>query len=399
MAAWPSFSSRLLASPAKTIGGKDSRVLSTESSSARFGGVYGGDGFSAIGEARKMRMEIEIELRGEWFGILIVEKGFGNRSGGSQKAIGGGEKKEKRGDSVQKKKNKKKKKKIVRATMECESAELCLSIDDSSKSGLTKDDAMKKIKAEGIVVSKVIKLLKLKTDYKAFESKRKLCDSYDMFLAHKCVTFGETILQEEEEELKKSGGETKFSALDMDVDIDYYTILGLPTGEDGPCQTVIVAFVKDKNFTDVPNDNLEASIVNVSYRRKSSTKSTLDSNTTRSFPGHCLSSTLLSLFSNKSITHKFLGVSKNPGIFCGKRLISEDHLSFLYLKCHVMTIDHHILLRLTILEWNRRLNSQCLVDHRLSQTHLIQSRYGNPAFFFNNGPDLISQLPMQTLSS
>ncbi|KAM6542129.1 hypothetical protein CsatB_006576 [Cannabis sativa] len=68
-----------------------------------------------------------------------------------------------------------------------ESAELCLIIDDSSKSGLTKDDAMKKIKAEGIPVSKVIKLSKLKTDYKAFESKRKLCDSYDMFLADKRV--------------------------------------------------------------------------------------------------------------------------------------------------------------------------------------------------------------------
>ncbi|KAF4391766.1 hypothetical protein F8388_017361 [Cannabis sativa] len=96
-----------------------------------------------------------------------------------------------------------------------ESAELYLIIDDSSKSGLTKDDAMKKIKAEGIAVSKVIKLLKLKTDYKAFESKRKLCDSYDMFLAHKrVVTLLPRLLGKQffkkKKKLKKSGGEAKY---------------------------------------------------------------------------------------------------------------------------------------------------------------------------------------------
>ncbi|XP_062105764.1 uncharacterized protein LOC133817299 [Humulus lupulus] len=68
-----------------------------------------------------------------------------------------------------------------------ESSELCLIIDDGSKSGLTKDDAVKKIKSEGIPVSKVIKLSKLKSDYKAFEAKRKLCDSYALFLADKRV--------------------------------------------------------------------------------------------------------------------------------------------------------------------------------------------------------------------
>ncbi|KAK6238273.1 hypothetical protein QUC31_003742 [Theobroma cacao] len=66
-------------------------------------------------------------------------------------------------------------------------AELCLVIDDRSKSGLTKDAASKKIKSENIPISKVIKLSKLKTDYRAFEAKRKLCDSYDMFFADKRI--------------------------------------------------------------------------------------------------------------------------------------------------------------------------------------------------------------------
>ncbi|KAF4400618.1 hypothetical protein G4B88_023026 [Cannabis sativa] len=104
-----------------------------------------------------------------------------------------------------------------------ESAELYLIIDDSSKSGLTKNDAMKKIKAEGIALSKVIKLLKLKTDYKAFESKRKLCDSYDMFLAHKrVVTLLSRLLGKQffkkKKKLKKSGGETKVKANQRNID-------------------------------------------------------------------------------------------------------------------------------------------------------------------------------------
>ncbi|PON70532.1 Ribosomal protein [Parasponia andersonii] len=68
-----------------------------------------------------------------------------------------------------------------------ESSELCLIIDDRSKSNLTKDDAAKKISSEGIPVSKVLRLSKLKSDYQPFESKRKLCDSYDVFLADKRV--------------------------------------------------------------------------------------------------------------------------------------------------------------------------------------------------------------------
>ncbi|KAK0589430.1 hypothetical protein LWI29_014194 [Acer saccharum] len=46
---------------------------------------------------------------------------------------------------------------------------------------------MKKIKNDNIPISKVTKLTKLKTNYRPFEAKRKLCDSYDMFFADKRV--------------------------------------------------------------------------------------------------------------------------------------------------------------------------------------------------------------------
>ncbi|XP_022159732.1 ribosomal L1 domain-containing protein 1-like [Momordica charantia] len=68
-------------------------------------------------------------------------------------------------------------------SLHSESSELCLIIDDRTKSNLTKDDARKKIQSENIPISKVIKLSKLKSDYRPFEAKRKLCDSYDMFFA------------------------------------------------------------------------------------------------------------------------------------------------------------------------------------------------------------------------
>ena len=68
-----------------------------------------------------------------------------------------------------------------------ESPELCLIIDDRPKSGLTKEDAVKKIESENIPITKVLKLSKLKTDYKAFEAKRKLFDSYEMFFADRRV--------------------------------------------------------------------------------------------------------------------------------------------------------------------------------------------------------------------
>ncbi|KAJ6753226.1 RIBOSOMAL L1 DOMAIN-CONTAINING PROTEIN 1 [Salix purpurea] len=68
-----------------------------------------------------------------------------------------------------------------------EAPELCLIIDDRPKSGLNKDGAKKKIQNDNIPISKIIKLSKLKTDYRPFEAKRKLCDSYDMFFADKRV--------------------------------------------------------------------------------------------------------------------------------------------------------------------------------------------------------------------
>ncbi|XP_042479625.1 putative ribosome biogenesis protein C8F11.04 [Macadamia integrifolia] len=65
--------------------------------------------------------------------------------------------------------------------------ELCLIIDDRSKNRLTSEAAKKKIQAEGIPISKVLKLSKLKTDYRPFEAKRKLCSSYDLFFADKRI--------------------------------------------------------------------------------------------------------------------------------------------------------------------------------------------------------------------
>ncbi|XP_015951217.1 uncharacterized protein LOC107476014 [Arachis duranensis] len=65
--------------------------------------------------------------------------------------------------------------------------ETCLIIDDRSKSKLTKQEAQKKIKADNVSVSKVLRLSKLASDYRPFEAKRKLCDSYDLFFADKRV--------------------------------------------------------------------------------------------------------------------------------------------------------------------------------------------------------------------
>uniref|UniRef100_A0A7N0T2W5 Ribosomal protein L1 n=1 Tax=Kalanchoe fedtschenkoi TaxID=63787 RepID=A0A7N0T2W5_KALFE len=63
--------------------------------------------------------------------------------------------------------------------------ELCLILDDREKSKLTKAEAKKKVEADDIGVGKILKLSKLKTDYRAYEAKRKLCASYDMFLVDK----------------------------------------------------------------------------------------------------------------------------------------------------------------------------------------------------------------------
>ncbi|XP_033508077.1 uncharacterized protein [Nicotiana tomentosiformis] len=67
------------------------------------------------------------------------------------------------------------------------SSELCLIIDDRPNSKLTSDAAKKIIKSQNIPISKVIKLSKLKTNYKPFEAKRKLCDSYDLFLVDRRI--------------------------------------------------------------------------------------------------------------------------------------------------------------------------------------------------------------------
>ncbi|PQQ21410.1 ribosomal L1 domain-containing protein 1 [Prunus yedoensis var. nudiflora] len=66
-------------------------------------------------------------------------------------------------------------------------SELCLIYDDGPKSNLTKDFIQKKIKAENIPISKILKLSKLKTDYVPFEAKRKLLHSYDMFLVDRRI--------------------------------------------------------------------------------------------------------------------------------------------------------------------------------------------------------------------
>lgn len=66
-------------------------------------------------------------------------------------------------------------------------SEICLIIDDRPNSKLTSEIAKKKIKADGVSITKVIKLSKLKTNYKPHEAKRKLCDSYEMFFADKRV--------------------------------------------------------------------------------------------------------------------------------------------------------------------------------------------------------------------
>lgn len=66
------------------------------------------------------------------------------------------------------------------------SQDICLIIDDRVK-GLNAEIANNKVKEEGLPISKVLKYSKLKTDYKPFEAKRKLCDSFDLFLVDKSV--------------------------------------------------------------------------------------------------------------------------------------------------------------------------------------------------------------------
>ncbi|XP_022854965.1 putative ribosome biogenesis protein C8F11.04 [Olea europaea var. sylvestris] len=67
-------------------------------------------------------------------------------------------------------------------------SEFCLIIDDRQHSPTPSSEDIKKlIKSQNIPLSKVLKISKLKTNYKPFEAKRKLCDSYDLFLVDKRV--------------------------------------------------------------------------------------------------------------------------------------------------------------------------------------------------------------------
>jgi len=70
-----------------------------------------------------------------------------------------------------------------------EASEQCLIIDDRANkpSRITKDEAQKKVQSESIPISKILKLSKLMTDYRPFEAKRKLCNSYDLFFADKAI--------------------------------------------------------------------------------------------------------------------------------------------------------------------------------------------------------------------
>ncbi|KAL7157398.1 hypothetical protein ABFS83_02G074800 [Erythranthe nasuta] len=67
-------------------------------------------------------------------------------------------------------------------------SQVCLIIDDRPQTPTPPSDQIKKlIKSQCIPISKVVKLSKLKTNYKPFEAKRKLCDSFDMFLVDKRI--------------------------------------------------------------------------------------------------------------------------------------------------------------------------------------------------------------------
>lgn len=66
-----------------------------------------------------------------------------------------------------------------------ENHEVCLFISDraTAKHKLDKKAAKERIEKEGLRIAKVIPLSKLKTDYFSYEAKRKLCGSYNVFLA------------------------------------------------------------------------------------------------------------------------------------------------------------------------------------------------------------------------
>jgi len=63
-----------------------------------------------------------------------------------------------------------------------ESTEVCIFVKDPQS------DIKKLFEEKGVKVSKVVGLAKLKANYKEFEAKRKLCGSYDLFLADARIT-------------------------------------------------------------------------------------------------------------------------------------------------------------------------------------------------------------------
>ncbi|KAL1566780.1 ribosomal L1 domain-containing protein 1-like [Salvia divinorum] len=72
--------------------------------------------------------------------------------------------------------------------LDASASEVCLIVDDRPRTTTPPSDQIKKlIKSQNIPISKVIKLSKLKANYKPFEARRKLCNSYDMFLVDKRV--------------------------------------------------------------------------------------------------------------------------------------------------------------------------------------------------------------------
>jgi len=64
----------------------------------------------------------------------------------------------------------------------------CLILDNRpNKALVTKAQAEDKIHSESIPIAKVLTMSKLASDYRAFEAKRKLYDSYDLFFAEKSI--------------------------------------------------------------------------------------------------------------------------------------------------------------------------------------------------------------------
>lgn len=66
-------------------------------------------------------------------------------------------------------------------------AEVCLIADDRPSAPATPAAAEERIREEGIPVSEVITLSGLRADYKAYEARRKLCGSYDIFVADRRI--------------------------------------------------------------------------------------------------------------------------------------------------------------------------------------------------------------------